>query len=102
MAHGDRKDQSRENRARVRELLMREWDPIGVSGIPQAADEYDNYIDEVYMMLMERRASCETMAAYLFDIATNYMGISAHAELAERSARAASALVALRPEFEIH
>ena len=81
---------------------MREWDPIGISGVPQAADEYDQYVAEVYVMLMERRASSKAIAAHLFDIATNYMGLSAHPELAERSSRAARALVALRPEFETH
>lgn len=30
----------RESQRQLRGLLM-EWDPIGVSGIPEAADEYD-------------------------------------------------------------
>ena len=29
---------------------MREWDPIGVAGIPQAADEYDTYVGKVYVI----------------------------------------------------
>ena len=41
MAHGRNKYQSRENRVRVRDILMRDWDPIGVAGIPEAAGEYD-------------------------------------------------------------
>jgi hypothetical protein len=48
MAHGRNKYQSRENRARVREILMREWDPIGVAGSPEAADEYDSYVGKVH------------------------------------------------------
>jgi hypothetical protein len=102
MAHGRNKYQSRENRARVRELLMREWDPIGVAGIPEAADEYDTYVGKVYVMLMVERASSEVIAAYLFDVATKHMGMSAHTEIANRSARAAAAVMALRPEFETH
>jgi len=47
MAHGRNKHQSRENRARVREILMRDWDPIGVSRVPEAADEYDRYVGKV-------------------------------------------------------
>jgi len=101
MAQG-RKYQSRENRARVRDLLMREWDPIGVFGVREAADEYDSYVGEVYVMLMDQRSSTEAIATYLFDIAINRMGLTAHAELTERSARTAAALVALRPEFETH
>lgn len=81
---------------------MREWDPIGVSGIPAASGEYDMYIGEVYVMLMDQRATSEKIEAYLFDVATNYMGLSATKMLAERSANTATALVALRPEFEPH
>jgi hypothetical protein len=57
MAHGRSKHQSRENRGRVRKLLLHEGDPIGVSGISEAADEYGSYVDQVYMMLMEGRAT---------------------------------------------
>ena len=28
----------------LRELVMREWDPIGVAHVPEAADEYDSYL----------------------------------------------------------
>lgn len=102
MAHGRNKYQSRENRARVREVLMREWDPIGVSGVPEAVDEYDRYVGTVYVMLMDHRATAEAIATYLLGIATHHMSPSAHALLAERSSRAATILVGLRPEFETH
>lgn len=102
MAHGRNKYQSRGSRARVREILMREWDPIGVCGIPEAADEYDKYVAKVYVMLMDERATREAIAAYLYDIATNYMGLPAHADVADRSANAAAILVGLRPDFETH
>lgn len=81
---------------------MREWDPIGVSDVPEAADEYDDYVAKVYVMLMDERAGREAIAAYLFDIAVNHMGISDHARLAECSSRAAATLVAMRSGFETH
>jgi hypothetical protein len=102
MAHGRNKYQSRENRARVCEILMRDWDPIGVASIPGAANEYDAYADKAYVMLMDQRATAEAVSAYLFDIATNYMGLSNIADLAERSHCVARILVGLRPEFETH
>jgi len=102
MAHGRNKYQSRENRARVRDILMREWDPIGVADVPQAADEYDAYAATVYVMLMDQRASRDEIEAYPFDIAANHMGLAGHGHIAERSARGAECLVAVRPEFEIH
>ena len=81
---------------------MHEWDPIGVAGIPEASDEYDSYVGEVYVMLMDRRATAEDIARRLFGLATNHMGLSATASLVERSNRTAAILVAMRPEFETH
>lgn len=72
---GRNKYQSRENRAKVREVLMREWDPIGVCDEAEAQDEYDAYVGKVYVMLMDERAIAETIAAYLFDVATEHMGV---------------------------
>jgi hypothetical protein len=102
MPHGRNKYQSRENRARVREVLMQDWDPIGVRDAPEAQDEYDSYAGRVYVMLMDERASPELIAEYLYRVATEHMGLSPQSELAERSARTASILVGLRPQFELH
>src|SRR5260221_12602998 len=102
MSHGRNKYQSRENRARVREILMREWDPIGVTDVPEAADEYDIYIGTVYVILMDQRATQEQIAAYLYDVTTNNMGSTGSSELAKGCENAAAALIAARPEFETH
>jgi hypothetical protein len=102
MSHGRNKYQSRQNRARVREILMREWDPIGVADAPEAADEYDRYAAKAYVMLMDERADEKRIAAYLFDVATKSMGLSDTDRLTERSNRTATILVGLRPEFETH
>jgi hypothetical protein len=102
MADGRNKYQSRENRAKVREVLMEEWDPVGVRDAPQAQDEYDSYVRRVYVMLMDERATREAIAAYLFDIAADHMGLGARPELAERCDQTAAILVGLRPQFELH
>jgi hypothetical protein len=102
MAHGRNKYQSRANRAKVRQVLMEEWDPIGVCGVSEAQDEYDDYIGRVYAMLMEERASSETIGEYLYRIATEHMGLSPRRELPDRCAQTAEILVGLRPEFELH
>jgi hypothetical protein len=81
---------------------MQEWDPIGVAGAPGAADEYDAYGDKAYVMLMDEHASEQAIAAYLFDIATNDMGLTDVADLSERSNRTARILVSLHSEFETH
>ena len=100
MAHGRNKYQSRENRARVREILRRDWDPIGVDGMP--ADEYDRYADKAYVMLMDDGASASEIARYLYRIATEHMALTNHGYLAERSDEVARLLVQLRPEFGTH
>jgi hypothetical protein len=102
MSHGINKYQSRESRRRVRQVLMEHWDPIGVRDSPEASDEYDTYVGEVYVMLMDHRASEDAINAYLFSTATGDMGLSPSDFLAAASANTASILVTLRSEFELH
>ena len=101
MVHGKNKYQSRESRARVREILLRYWDPIGISGIPEAKDEYDAYADAAYVMLMGGQTA-SAIAAYLFKIASQHMGLSDHGGLAEKSEHVAKLLADLRSEFQTH
>ena len=102
MAHGRDKHRSRENRKRVRAILMEHWDSIGVRGVEQASDEYDNYADKAYVMLMDECASSADIAAYLFDIAANYMGLGEQPRLRQSSERVAKMLSDLRPQFDVH
>lgn len=92
--------ESLKNLARVRQLFMREWDPIGVVGEPAARDEYDRYSIKAYAMLIEEQATTEAIAAYLLNIVIRDMGLSHTAAQAEACARAAKKLVAMRSEFE--
>jgi uncharacterized protein (TIGR03435 family) len=72
-------DMSEEERSRlwsaVRHVLMAQWDPIGVSDTPEAADEYDGYIGAV-CDLLARKASHNEIAAYLREIETQRMGLT--------------------------
>src|SRR5687768_6066994 len=49
---------------KIRRVLMDEWDPIGVKDIPEAADEYDCYIGEIYG-LIQRGASAGEISEHL-------------------------------------
>jgi hypothetical protein len=102
MAHGRNKYQSRENRARVREILLRDWDPIGVYGVPEATDEYDTYANRAYVMLMDEGATASEIAGYLYIVATEHMRLTDHGRLAEKSDQVSQLLVQLRPEFGTH
>lgn len=77
---------------------MQEWDPVGVRDFPEAADEYDTYVGEVYVLLMDEESE-ETVAAYLWGVATGHIGFEPTSNLAERTARKAEKLVSLRPSF---
>ena len=59
----------------IREVLMREWDPIGVAGIPEAADEYDSYVGELYGLLI-RREPVHKMVDFLWWVETEHMGLA--------------------------
>jgi hypothetical protein len=59
----------------IREILMRDWDPIGVDTIPEAADEYDSYIASVYRILVNTQSKDE-LVAFLYRTETETMGLS--------------------------
>ncbi len=60
---------------RVDEVLHYLWDPIGVSGVPEARDEYDSYAPHVFSLLI-RRAGAQEIADFLDHTATQTMGLS--------------------------
>ena len=78
--------------APVREVLFRQWDPIGVATDPNwPSDEYDSYIPGVIGFL-QRRATAEELATYLDQITYGRMGM---APVRGRSRAAAVALLSL-------
>ena len=62
----------RRGAGRLRHIMMRYWDPIGVAGAPGARDEYDSYIGLVADLLREGR-SVDQVADLLQSIRTNLM-----------------------------
>jgi hypothetical protein len=50
-------DRAKRYHEAIREVLLEEWDPIGVSDIAEAADEYDSYIPQICGMLIRREPS---------------------------------------------
>jgi hypothetical protein len=60
----------------VRRILLQEWDPIGVRGIPGADDEYDSYVGRVGRMLREQ-AGAEAIASFLAETRIETMGLPA-------------------------
>jgi CubicO group peptidase (beta-lactamase class C family) len=73
----------------VDEVLHYVWDPIGVASVPQARDEYHGYLPHVFGLLLNG-VSEESIAAYLSEVTTNRMGLSANPQ---RDREVASVLV---------
>jgi len=59
---------------RCDEVLYYVWDPIGVSGIPQARDEYESYVPHVCALLRDG-AGQEAIAEYLASAVGEAMGL---------------------------
>jgi hypothetical protein len=97
---GRDKYRSRRNRARVRELFWREWDPICINNLGAPPNEYDRYADKAYVMLMHEGRSAQEIADYLYFISSEHMGLGARQRLSDLANLTAEKLVALRPSFE--
>jgi hypothetical protein len=57
------------------EVLHYIWDPIGVSGVPMARDEYHAYLPHVFSLL-KTGSDTEKIADYLFEVSTQKMGLN--------------------------
>ena len=64
---------ARDIQRRIGEVLLRNWDPIGIKDVPQAQDEYDAYIGGVYRLLVSD-ATAKEIAQHLVDIETKQLG----------------------------
>ena len=74
-------DRARQIKSGIRDVLLREWDPIGVRDIPEAHGEYDGYVGGVYRLLASN-ASEDQLVEHLDQIETAGMGLIAPGESA--------------------
>jgi hypothetical protein len=70
----DYKDRARRYHQAIREILLRDWDPIEVGAVAQAQDEYDSYIPGIYGRLIHRISEQE-LFDHLWQIETEHMGL---------------------------
>ena len=76
---------------RVDEVLHYLWDPIGVSDVPEARDEYHSYLPHVFSLLV-RRVNAQEIADFLHHTATKTMGLSSTERGREHSKEVAGIL----------
>ncbi len=67
-------------------ILMNEWDPIGIKGVPQAQDEYDVYAMHIASMLNFGSTESE-IVLYIFKSETESMGLKGDLLRAARVAK---------------
>jgi hypothetical protein len=62
--------------AAIRDMLLRDWDPIGIGGVPEALDEYDAYTTPIAGMLASGKPIPD-ISAYLCRIEREQLGLAA-------------------------
>ncbi len=72
---GTRKPQIAASIRAIRGVLLEDWDPCFVRDAPDAHDEYDSYVLQIYGML-RNGTSAELLADYLYQVETEGMGSS--------------------------
>jgi hypothetical protein len=70
-----KQQRSKEIQSEIREILLKDWDPVGVGDIAEASDEYDGYVGGIYRLLA-LGADESKIVEHLYHIETAYMGLS--------------------------
>lgn len=69
-------ERARALQKKIKDVLLQEWDPIGVREMPEAQDEYDGYVPAIYSMLISRKPLNEVFN-YLLWLEAEHMGLTA-------------------------
>jgi hypothetical protein len=75
-----------QRRSAIRDVLLKEWDPIGVAQFAEAQDEYDHYVAEADVLVFGN-ASADEIFDYLWKIETESMGLPGNRPKTELIAR---------------
>ena len=92
----ERLDRARRYHEGIRRILLHNWDPIGVSDVAQAQDEYDSYVSKIYGMLI-RHEPRHKLVDHLWWIETDNMGLAGDRQRTEATV---DRLLGLRDELE--
>jgi hypothetical protein len=69
----------------LKQVLLLDWDPIGVAEFPEAQDEYDSYLPSV-VALLSSGGNQQQLADHLYWIATVQMGLGGSHQHAQKIA----------------
>lgn len=59
----------------IGQILLHDWDPIGVSNMSEARDEYNSYVGKVYRLLASK-PSINEIVDLLCEIEAEWMGLT--------------------------
>jgi hypothetical protein len=82
---------SRRIRVEIRHVLLDVWDPIGVKDEPNAQDEYDGYVGDIFDSLSHGETD-EQLTDRLLYFVNDRMGLTATSEQMQPTIRALRAI----------
>ena len=88
----DEQRKARSIQESIRNILLRDWDPIGINDVPEAEDEYDSYVGGIYRLLASH-CSTDQIVDHLATIESQTMGLGVANR--EHLTRVATQLLAL-------
>jgi len=86
-------DQHKNLFARIRAVLVADWDPLGLADAATPPDDYDDIAREVHAILTGPEASVERVAAYLRWVEREQMHLQRRPGEATGAAKALMALL---------
>jgi hypothetical protein len=69
----------------IKMALLKEWDPIGVSEFPEAQNEYESYVLDIYNLIITQRSKHDIFD-YLWELETEHMGLRGDRQATEHFA----------------
>jgi len=76
---GKRSHKAKEIQEKIRQVLLHEWDPIGVGDVPGVQGEYDSYVGGIYRLLASG-ASEHQIIERLHNLEAVSMGLNGNRE----------------------
>ncbi len=64
---------------KIHNILLRDWDPIGVRSFSEANDEYDSYINDI-LVILAKGGGVDEIFNFLVWAETDHMGLTADKE----------------------
>ena len=79
MSNRNQKEKALEIQQSIRQILVYDWDPIGINAANPDDDEYDSYIGEIYRLLKSGASEYQIIERlYQFEISS--MGLNGNRE----------------------